>query len=143
MNGNKGHQVQQVPQQPFRKPALVPNLGAIREVVQELYGPCLRQIGCAEFYKSYPEMINRENPYPRRYRILGFSFFSREDGQSSMEHVARFTVQCGELANYENLYHFKIRLFPNSLTGVAFTWYTTLPRNSILKLTRDRMVVPH
>ena len=88
-------------------------------------------------------MIDRENPYPRGYRIPGFSFFSREDGQSSMEHVARFTMQCGELANYENFYHFKIRLFPNSLTGVAFTWYTTLPRNSISKLTGDRTVVPH
>ena len=48
-----------------------------------------------------------------------------------MEHVARFTMQCGELANYENFYHFKLRLFPNSLTRETFTWYTTLPRNSI------------
>ena len=40
-------------------------------------------------------------------------------------------MQCGELANYENFYHFKLRLFSNSLIGAAFTWYTTLPRNSI------------
>ena len=40
-------------------------------------------------------------------------------------------MQCGELAKYENLYHFKLRLFPNSLKGAVFTWYTTLPRNSI------------
>ena len=40
-------------------------------------------------------------------------------------------MQCGELANYENFYHFKLRLFPNSLIGVAFTWYITLPMNSI------------
>ena len=39
-------------------------------------------------------------------------------------------MQCGELANYENFYHFKLRLFPNSLTEAVFTWYTTLPRNS-------------
>ena len=72
-----------------------------------------------------------ENPYLRGYRILGFSLFSREDGQSTLEHVSRFTVQCGELANYENFYHFKLRLFPNSLIEAAFTWYTTLLRNSI------------
>ena len=36
-----------------------------------------------------------------------------------------------ELANYENFYHLKLRLFPNSLIGASFTWYTTLPRNSI------------
>ena len=48
-----------------------------------------------------------------------------------MEHVARFTMQCGELANYEKFYHFKLRLFPNSLTRATFKWYTTLARNSI------------
>ena len=49
-----------------------------------------------------------------------------------MEHIARFTIQCGELANFENFSNFKLRLFPNSLTGNAFTWYATLPRNSVL-----------
>ena len=76
-------------------------------------------------------MIDKENPYSKGYRIPYFSLFSGEDGQSTLEHVARFTVQCGELANYENFYHSKLRLFLNSLTGAAFTWYTTLPRNSI------------
>ena len=113
------------------QPVVVPDLRAIREVVQELYGPSLMQIGGPEFYKPYPETIDRENPYPRGYKILDFSLFSIEDGQSTLEHVARFVVQCGDLANYENFYHFKLRLFPNSLIGVAFTWYTTLPRNSI------------
>ena len=45
--------------------------------------------------------------------------------------MARFTVQCGELANYDNFSYFKLRLFPNSLTGPTFTWYTTLPRNTV------------
>ena len=77
-------------------------------------------------------MIDRENPYPRGYKIPNFSLYFGEYGQSTPEHVARFTVQYGELANYENLYHFKLRPFPNSLTGASFTWYATLPRNSIL-----------
>ena len=99
--------------------------------MQELYGPSLMQIGRSEFYKPYPKMIDRENPYPRGFKILDFSLFFGEDGKSTLEHVARFTVQCGELTKYNNLYHFKLRLFSNSLTGVAFTWYTTLPRNSV------------
>ena len=99
--------------------------------MQELYGPGLRQIGCSEFYKPYLEIKDKENPYPKGYKIPNFSLFSRENGQSTLEHVARFTVQCRELANYENFYYFKFRPFPNSLTGVAFTWYTTLPRNFI------------
>ena len=61
-----------------------PDLEAIREVVQEFYGPC------------------KENPYPMGYRIPEFSLFSREDGQSTLVHVARFIVQYGELANYKN-----------------------------------------
>ena len=36
----------------------------VREVVQELYGPGLRQIGRPEFHKPYPDAIERENPYP-------------------------------------------------------------------------------
>ena len=99
--------------------------------MQELYGPGLKQISRSQFYKPYPKMIDRENPYPRGYMIPNFSLFFGEDGQSTLEDVTRFTVQCGELGNYENFYHFKFRMFPNSLTGATFTWYTTLPRNSI------------
>ena len=131
VNGNKGKQVQQVPQQPFGQPAPVLDLAAIREAVRELYRPCLMKIGHPKFYKPYLEMIYNENPYLRGYRIPDFSLFFGEDGQSTLEHVARFTVQCGELANYENFYHFKLRLFLNSLTRALFTWYTTLLRNSI------------
>ena len=68
------------------------NFEAIREAVQELYGLGIRQIGHLEFYKSYLKAIKRENPYSMGYRIPGFSLFSREDGQSTLEHVARFTV---------------------------------------------------
>ena len=39
----------------------VPNLGAIRDAVQELYGSSLKKIGRPEFYKPYPKMIDREN----------------------------------------------------------------------------------
>ena len=99
--------------------------------MHELYGSGLMQIGRPEFYKPYPEMIDKENPYPRGYKIPDFSLFCGEYGQSTLEHIARFTMQCEELTNYENFYHFKLRLFPNSLTGATFTWYTTISRNSI------------
>ena len=44
VNDNKGQQVQQVPQHPFGQLAPVPDLGAIKEAMQELYGPGLRKI---------------------------------------------------------------------------------------------------
>jgi hypothetical protein len=45
------------------------------------------------------------------------------------EHIDQFLAQLGELADTEA---FHVRLFSLSLTGTAFTWYATLPPNSIL-----------
>ena len=46
-----------------------------------------------------------------------------------MEHINRFIIQCGEAAQNDTL---KVRLFSMSLSGSAFTWFTTLPANSII-----------
>ena len=46
-----------------------------------------------------------------------------------MEHINRFITQCGEAAQNDAL---KVRLFSMSLSGSAFTWFTTLPANSII-----------
>ncbi|XP_043725816.1 uncharacterized protein LOC122672401 [Telopea speciosissima] len=64
----------------------------------------------------------------RNPKILKFTKFSREDKVSTIEHIARFTVQCGNLGGIKAA---KLRLFPNSLTGAAFTWYFNLPANSV------------
>ncbi|XP_075473900.1 uncharacterized protein LOC142504945 [Primulina tabacum] len=104
----------------------------VREAVQELYGPALKQIGRPEFHKPYPDYKDVNNPYPRGYRVHDFSLFSGEDGQYSMEHIARFTIQCGELANLENFNNLNLRQFQNSLTGTAFALYASLPRNSMM-----------
>ena len=48
--------------------------------------------------------------------------------KTALEHISRFTIQCGEYSNNGNG---KLKLFPNSLTGHAFSWYATLPANSI------------
>ncbi|KZV55722.1 hypothetical protein F511_12557 [Dorcoceras hygrometricum] len=86
------------------------DLDLVRETVQELYGSALRLIGRPEFHKSYPEMIDHNHPYPRGYKIPDFSLFTGEDGQSTVEHVARFTIKCGTLANLENFSRLKIRI---------------------------------
>ena len=52
----------------------------VREVVQELYGPGLKQIGRLEFHKPYPNAIDKDNPYPRGYRVPEFTLFSGEEG---------------------------------------------------------------
>ena len=50
-------------------------------------------------------------------------------GKNNREHICQFLAQLGELTNTEA---FHVRLFSLSLTGTTFTWYATLPPNSIL-----------
>jgi hypothetical protein len=54
--------------------------------------------------------------------------FSGKDEKTALEHISRFTVQCGEYSNNGNG---KLRMFPNCLTSQAFTWYAALPANFI------------
>lgn len=57
-----------------------------------------------------------------------FSLFTSEDDQSTQEHVNRFIALCGD-TTYGDFW--KLRLFPLSLSKTTFTWYTSLPSNSI------------
>jgi hypothetical protein len=45
-----------------------------------------------------------------------------------LEHVSQFILQCGEASANDVL---KLRMFPLSLSGTAFTWFTSLAPNSI------------
>ncbi|XP_057747800.1 uncharacterized protein LOC130966995 [Arachis stenosperma] len=54
--------------------------------------------------------------------------FAAEVGESTTEHVTRYLVEIGNLANDENL---KMKFFPSSLTKNAFTWFSNLRPNSI------------
>jgi hypothetical protein len=47
-----------------------------------------------------------------------------------MEHITWFIIQCGEVGNVDAL---RIRLFSSSLSGLAFSWFTSLPANTIIK----------
>ena len=58
-----------------------------------------------------------------------FTKFSGQDDTSTMEHVNRFIIQCGEAANRDEL---RVRLFSSSLSGSAFTWFISLPPNSVI-----------
>ncbi|XP_015932637.1 uncharacterized protein LOC107458936 [Arachis duranensis] len=54
--------------------------------------------------------------------------FAVEVGESTIEHVSRYLVEIGNLANDENL---KMKIFSSSLTKNAFTWFSNLRPNSI------------
>jgi hypothetical protein len=57
-----------------------------------------------------------------------FTKFSGQDDTGIVEHIARYLMQVGEASADEA---FRIRYFPLSLTGPAFTWFTSLPAHSI------------
>ena len=77
--------------------------------------------------RPYPEAIDRME-LPRNVRSSDFTLFSREDNQSTIKHIGRFTIQCDEAATNDFL---KLKLFANSLIGSAFTWFINLLANSI------------
>jgi hypothetical protein len=54
--------------------------------------------------------------------------FSGDDGKSTLEHVDQFILQCGEASANDTL---KLKMFPLSLSSIAFTWFTSLAPNSI------------
>ena len=65
---------------------------------------------------------------PHKYKLQDFTKFSGQGEGSTLEHINRFIMQCGKAAQNNAL---KVRLFSMSLSGSAFTWFTT-PANSIL-----------
>jgi hypothetical protein len=67
-------------------------------------------------------------PYPQGFKIPEFTKFSGDNGRSTLEHIGQFTIQCGAAASNDIC---KMRLFPLSLSAAAFTWFISLPPNSV------------
>ena len=80
-------------------------------------------------YKTpYPAAYDQLS-LPHKYKLPDFTNFSGQGEVSTVEHINRFIMQCGEAAQNDAL---KMRLFSMSLSRSAFTWFTTLPANSII-----------
>jgi len=54
--------------------------------------------------------------------------FSGDDNRAPWEHIDQYILQLGEAGFHEALH---IRLFSLSLTGTAFSWFSSLAPNSI------------
>jgi hypothetical protein len=78
------------------------------------------------YQKPYPDYD--QLPYPRGYRVPEYSKFSGEDGKTTLELVDQFILHCGEASANDTL---KLRMFPLSLSGTDFTWFTSLASNSV------------
>jgi hypothetical protein len=76
----------------------------------------------------FPKWYHRVTLSNRVKVLADFTKFSGQDDTSTVEHIARYLMQLGEASTDEA---FRIRYFPLSLTGPAFTWFTSLPAHSI------------
>ena len=126
LNGQNARNDQDAASQNGRQNLTV-NLEAIECMIEEQVGPTYRRIGRPMYRRPYSEAIDHME-LPQNIRSSNFTLFSGEENQSTIEHIGRFTIQCGEAATNEFL---KLKLFANSLTGSAFTWFINLPVNSI------------
>nr|CAE03342.2 OSJNBb0005B05.9 [Oryza sativa Japonica Group] len=108
------------PQQPPFRPSNPPPNPPRPEIMEVRNHARVYQMPYPNFYDVVP--------YPPDYKIPEFAKFSGKDSRTTCEHVGQFLAQCGRASSMDTC---KLRLFSLSLSGTAFTWFTSLPSNSI------------
>jgi hypothetical protein len=62
------------------------------------------------------------------WRTPDFVKFNGEDNRTTWEHISQYLAHLGEVGSIDPL---KFRLFSLLLTGIAFSWFSSLSPNSI------------
>ncbi|XP_057426243.1 uncharacterized protein LOC130719648 [Lotus japonicus] len=102
----------------------------VAAVVEQL----LNQHGFNVGFANRPHFVSAftgevlEAELPRGWKVSKFTKLSGDSGESTVEHVARYQIEAGDLAINENL---KMKYSPSSLTKNVFTWFTTLAPRSV------------
>jgi hypothetical protein len=79
------------------------------------------------YQKPYLEYFDTIS-YPQGFRVPNPAKFTGDDAKTMYEHIGQFPAQVNDVGITDM---HKIRMFPLSLTGAAFNWFTSLPPNSI------------
>ena len=79
------------------------------------------------YQRPYPDTFDLV-PYPTGWRIPDFIKFSGDDNRSTWEHINQYVAQLGEASSSNAL---RVRLFSLSLTGTAFSWFSSLSPNLV------------
>ena len=79
------------------------------------------------YKRSYPEWYGLV-ALPTNYRLPEFAKFTSQDSISMIEHISRYLTQLGEASVVDA---HRVCFFSLSLSGPAFTWFSSLPVNSI------------
>ena len=118
----------QMGQQVQRNPNLQADELLLRviEMMKNQFG--LKLKGLAFSYKCpYQEWYDLV-ALPINYRLAEFAKFTGQDSTSMIEHVSQYLTQLGE-ASVEDAH--RVCFFSLSLLGPTFTWFSSLPVNSI------------
>ena len=104
----------------------------IKEDLSQLFRSQLSQVGLALsksrlYQRPYPDAFDLV-PYPSGWRVPDFIKFSGDDNRSTWKHISQYVAQLGEASSSNSL---RVRLFSLSLTGTAFSWFASLPPNSV------------
>ncbi|XP_015939957.1 uncharacterized protein LOC107465492 [Arachis duranensis] len=103
----------------------------VTQIVEEVLNRVGLNVGFMNqphFMSAFPQVVQMAE-VPRGVKNPKITTkFAEEVRESTTEHVARYLVEIGNLANDENL---KIKFFPSSLTKNAFTWFLNIRPNSI------------
>jgi hypothetical protein len=120
-----------------RTPAYVtPNprvKGEVNTGVRDQIPRTLREFGftpkgrARSYQKPYSKYFDTI-PYPLGFWVPDLPKFIGDDAKTTYEHIGEFLAQVNDVG-ITNVH--KIRMFPLSLTGAAFNWFTSLPPNSI------------
>ena len=79
------------------------------------------------FVSAFSDYVLAEE-LPKGCKIPKFTKFGGETNESTVEHIARYITEDGDITNNENL---RLKYFSSSLTKNVFTWFTTLTPRSI------------
>jgi hypothetical protein len=97
------------------------------DILQNQFGLKPKMQGQA-YTPPFPEWYHRVILPPRVKPPTDFTKFSGQDDTSTVEYIARYLMQLGEASADEA---FRVRYFPLSLTGPTFTWFSSLPPQSV------------
>jgi hypothetical protein len=73
----------------------------IAEIMKDQFG-IKPKVNTYSYRTPYPPAYDLI-PFPNRYKVPDFTKFSGQDDTSTMEHVNRFIIQCGEAASRDEL----------------------------------------
>ena len=104
------------------------DLARMREDLASMFNSKLGlDVGRSQLYRrSYVDAFDLI-PCPADWRVPDFVKFSGDDNRSTWEHISQYIAQLGKAGSSKSL---RIRMFSLSLTGMAFSWFSSLAPNS-------------